>query len=986
MKFGENKLCTSVRLALSLGVLAASAYGTTAFAQDAQQSTTPPPDQAKSKTLETVTVTGSLIRRVDVETSSPVVTIDRAQIQATGKQTLGDLVQQLPAMTGGNVNPQINNGGGTGSSSINLRGLGSKRTLILVDGQRLLSKDPNAIPVDAIERIEVLPTGASATYGSDAIGGVVNFILRKNYQGATFSAQVGQSDRNDGEQSGYTFTFGQTSDKGNIMAGITYNKQDGVESANRDFSKNALTLTTKGVKIGGSTSTDHTFLLLPTGVTGFPNGNCGTGSFAGYVALNAGGDSTKLTPANYHCFQQSDKYNYAAVNLIMTPQERTGAFIFGDYHLTDHVTAYMDAIYEKTSANFQLAPAVYGTDSTGASINGANAFNPTHQTLTSSNSSFRTRLTTAGFRQAFTGRTDTQLNTGFKGDFTVWEKNWNWDVGLNYGHESINTTTAGLVNQTLLYTGPSTLNADGTATCPGGVSAVACQFNPFNINAPANKDALHAALVTASSNQYLIEKTWHAGLSGELFSLPAGAVQLAVGYEWRKEYNRSIPDTSLIVNPKTGSCVLGSQCLAGFQGGYTNKDVYAEAFIPILAGMTGVQSLNLTIGDRYSDVGPFGTTNNFKFALEYKPIDDLLLRGTMEEVFRAPAVTELLASGSDAPYLTNDPCDGYTGAPAGSSLALACQGVPTDGSFKNTNVKAQNQATTLTQGAYLAGLPIKPEHGKSFDTGLVYSPSYVPGLSTTLDFWHVYLDNTITQIGLQTLLDTCAAGLVENCQFIHRVQSGQTAGQIGISTVEPTGNLGRLDTSGIDWSVNYKLPQFSFGQFNVGVNSTYLKHFNQTTAPGQPGSVTYHNAGHFLPNGSPQEAACPDAIGGCLFPRWRAQGYVDYQFDNWSAQWRMRYIGRFQNGAPAGSPDATKPMGANTPAGTELKYGATVYNDMSVGYNIAPINTRVDFGINNVFDKQPPLLYANNTLNANTDPADFDLMGRYYYARVTVKF
>src|SRR6516164_3648240 len=122
MKFGENKLCTSVRLALSLGVLAASAYGTTAFAQDAQQSTTPPPDQAKSKTLETVTVTGSLIRRVDVETASPVVTIDRAQIQATGKQTLGDLVQQLPAMTGGNVNPQINNGGGTGSSSINLRG------------------------------------------------------------------------------------------------------------------------------------------------------------------------------------------------------------------------------------------------------------------------------------------------------------------------------------------------------------------------------------------------------------------------------------------------------------------------------------------------------------------------------------------------------------------------------------------------------------------------------------------------------------------------------------------------------------------------------------------------------------------------------------------------------------------------------------------------------------------------------------------------
>jgi outer membrane receptor protein involved in Fe transport len=607
MKFGENKLCTSVRLALSLGMLAASAYGTTAFAQDAQQSTATPPDQAKSKTLETVTVTGSLIRRVDVETSSPVVTIDRSQILATGKATLGDLVQQLPAMTGGNVNPQINNGGGTGTSSINLRGLGSKRTLILVDGQRLLSKDPNAIPVEAIERIEVLPTGASATYGSDAIGGVVNFILRKNYQGATFSANVGQSDRNDGEQSGYTFTFGQTSDKGSIMAGINYQKQDGVESAKRDVSKSALTLTPTGVKVGGSTSTDHTFLVLPgfQGLAGnytgpaFPNNNCSTGSFANTVALTPGGNSAQLNPSNYHCFTQADKYNYAAVNLIMTPQERTGGFIFGDYHLTDHVTAYMDAMYQKTSSNFQLAPAVYGTDSTGASINANNAFNPTGTTLTSSNSSFRTRLTSAGFRQAFTGRTDVQVNTGFKGDFTVWDKNWNWDAGLNYGHESIATTTSGLVNQTKLYTGPSVLNADGTATCPGGVSFAACQFNPFNINAPANKAATQAALVTASSNQYLIEKTWHAGLSGEVFSLPAGAVQLAVGYEWRKEYNRSNPDTSLVVDPKTGTCALGSQCLSGFQGGYTNKDFYAETIIPILAGITGIQSLNLTIGDRY---------------------------------------------------------------------------------------------------------------------------------------------------------------------------------------------------------------------------------------------------------------------------------------------------------------------------------------------------------------------------------------------------
>jgi len=987
MKFGENKLCTSVRLALSLGMLAASAYGTAAFAQDAQSNTTPPPDQAKSKTLETVTVTGSLIRRVDVETASPVVTIDRAQIQATGKQTLGDLVQQLPAMTGGAVNPQTNNGGGTGGSTINLRGLGSKRTLILIDGQRLLSKDPNAIPADAIERIEVLPTGASATYGSDAIGGVVNFITRKNYQGATFTASVGESDRNDGDQSGYTFTLGQTSDKGSIMAGLSYNKQDGVLSSQRAFSKNALSISGTQVYVGGSSRTPYGHIQIPKSLATSSGLGCTT------LTMNPGGNPTVVNSANFHCYNPTtDKYNYAAVNLIMTPQERTGGFLHGDYHLGDHVTAYMDAVYEKTSANFQLAPAVYGAGVTGATVDPKNAYNVFGGGLgygTSNGLSFAQRLTSAGVREAFTGRTDAQINAGFKGDFTVFDKNWNWDVGYNYGHQSVVTTTAGLIDQTKLYTGPSTLNADGSATCApsAGVSNAACQFNPFEPNAtPASIAAVKAASVTAPSNTYIIERTWHAGLSGELFTLPAGAAQLAVGFEDRKDYQHTVPAPQLTIDPTTGSCSLGSQCLSAVQGGYTTKDIYAEAFIPVLAGLPGIQSLNLTVGDRYSRIGSFGSTNNFKFAVEWKPFDDLLVRGTMEDVFRAPSLSELYVSGSDAPLIHTDPCNGYTGAPAGSPLALACKNVLTDGSFVNQlTLPGASQAATVIQGSRVAGFNVKPEHGKSYDFGMVYSPSYVPGLSTTIDFWRVNLNDTITQVGLQSLLNLCANGSTVYCQYIQR-QGGnnpQTAGQLLGSTVEPVGNIGSLNSSGIDWSANYKLPQFSFGQINVGVNATYLKYYDQTTGTAAQGGVTYKNAGHMLGYGSSAAAACPDNVGVCLFPRWRAQGFVDWQGGGWSAQWRMRYIGRFEMGGPLGSPQDSAPNG--TP-GSILKYGATVYNDVSVGYNLAMINTRLDFGVNNLFDKQPPMLYANNTLNANTDPADFDLMGRYYWARVTVKF
>jgi outer membrane receptor protein involved in Fe transport len=972
MDFRNNKLCVSVRLAL--GALVIGGLSTAAFAQEAGT------DQAKSKTLETVTVTGSLIRRVDVETASPVVTIDRAAIQATGKQTLGDLIQQLPAMTGGNFNPQVNNSGGTGNSTINLRGLGSKRTLILLNGQRLLSKDPNAIPADAIERVEVLPTGASATYGSDAIGGVVNFILRKNYQGATFTANVGQSDRNDGEQSGYTFTFGQTSDKGNIMAGVNYNKQDGVESANRAFSKNALSLSGTAVSIGGSSNTPYGHIQLPPALAGKFNG--GAGCASGYVTLNPGGNSTSVTPANYHCYGNSDKYNYASVNLIMTPQERTGGFITGDYRLGEHVTAYMDAVYEKTSANFQLAPAVYGTG-TGVVVAQGNAFNTfgrTFQTpIEKTDLKFGSRLTTAGNRAAFTGRQDAQINTGFRGDFTIADKNWNWDVGYNYGHQSTSITTMGLIDQTKLYTGSSTLNANGMATCPAGVDAVACQFNPFDNHSAGSVAAIKAASTAAPSTIYQIQKTWHAGLSGELFSLPAGVVQLAGGFEYRTDYLHSIPSPQLVVDPATGSCVLGSQCLAAVQGGYSTKDLYAEAFIPILAGLPGVQSLNLTIGDRYSRIQGFGSTNNLKFALEYKPIDDLLLRGTMEQVFRAPSLTELYTSGSDAPMIHSDPCNGYRGAPAGSPLALACQNVPTDGSFANSNAADRTQAGTIVQGAYVAGVPIKPEHGTSYDFGFVYSPSYVPGLSTTMDFWRVNLNDTLTTVGLQSLLDVCAAGVTQDCQFIKR----DATGNISPATIEPITNLGTINTAGIDWSANYKLPQFAIGQFNIGVSASYLRYYDLITAPGVADADVYKNAGRLLPYGSSASAACPDNAGVCLFPRWRGQGFVDWQSGGWSAQWRMRYIGRFQNGAATGSPQDSYPNGES---GTILKYGATVYNDVSIGYNIALINTRLDFGVNNVFDKQPPMLYANNTLNANTDPSSFDLMGRYWWGRVTVKF
>lgn len=983
MNINTNKLATSVRTALTIGAVIAAGVAMPAFAQDANQK---PADQKDATTLQTITVTGSHIRRVDLETSNPVVTIDAAQIKATGKLTLGDIVQQLPAVTGGNVNPQVNNAGGTGGSSVGLRGLGSQRTLILIDGKRIINGDPNSIPADMIERIEVLTDGASSVYGSDAIGGVVNFILKKDYQGAQFAVNYGQSGHADGRSKGYTFTFGQTSDKGSIMGGIDYNKTEAVLAKNRDFSKNSVSVfgssqTPVYSYVGGSSFPAYGNIQLP-GVN--PDGSFQAGSLAAQygcknVALNPGA-SGQNAATDYHCFTNADKYNYATVNLIQTPQERTSMFLKGTYNLGDHVQAYFDGYHNKTSSGFQLAPALLGAPY-GAVISANSYYNPFGVEFSSAGNDYRARLVSAGNRSANYGTSTDQIHTGFKGDFTFLDHDWNWDVGMGYGHFSRQTITRGLPNQDKLNAdlGPSHLDpATGQVVCDSGANGCT-PFNPFNLFDPNSVAALQAAAVPAISNQFDIERTYSADVNGGLFELPAGTVQLAAGVSYRKEYTHSEIDPLLLIDPATGNCTLGSQCSSPLRGGYNVKEGYAEAFIPVLSDLPGVQALNVTIGDRYSKYSTFGSTNNTKFAVEYRPISDLLLRGTVSKVFRAPTISDVYGSPiSDAPKLASDPCDHTT--TAGNP---ACVGVATDGSFVNRDVALGQQIKGVISGSQYANFPLGPERGKSFDWGFVYSPSYVPGLSFSADIWKVYLNDTISAIGAQTVLDLCYNGATQYCPLISRAPAGSAnPGQI-TQIVEPTGNLGRTDVGGVDISGRYKLPQFSFGTFVVGLDATYLSRYDQQTAPGTSANTVFHDAGHFQPFGSSAASTCPSGGGVCLFPRWRGNTFVNWNLDNWSASWRMRYIGAFRNGSKSPSQDTNPVQGL---AGYEFKYGATVYNDVQVGYNFEPLNTRVDLGINNAFNKKPPFLYANNTLNANTDPSDFDLQGRYYWARVTVTF
>jgi hypothetical protein len=490
---------------LPLAALTALGFASSgAQAQDAQDA-----QDRDSQKLETITVTGSNIRRVDIETANPVVTIDRAQIERSGKLTVGDLLQALPAVTGGNVNPQVNNGGSyAGTASIGLRGLGSQRTLVLINGQRFLSGDPNAIPSNMIERIEVLTDGASSVYGSDAIAGVVNFILRSDYQGAEFRADYGISDRDDGERQGYHFTFGQSSDRGSIMGGVDYNHQDQILAGHRPFGKFARDLTASTSTppytfIGGSSSPAPGRIVLPADSAFAEQFGCTQ------ISINPGADGQTVDANNYHCFGNSDKFNYADINLVLTPQERTSAFMNGNYKLTDNVEAYATVLYSKTSSSSQLAPAIIGTNPPGILVISPDSYyNPFGIQFGGGGSTYQLRAVAAGPRRTNATVNYGQFNGGFKGNLDIGSQNWTWDAGFGYGHVSLLAQKFGLPNFNVLNLdlGPSYYDAGlGRVVCGTPEAPILTGCTPFNIfdsnngNDPAAVAAISAAALPAQN-------------------------------------------------------------------------------------------------------------------------------------------------------------------------------------------------------------------------------------------------------------------------------------------------------------------------------------------------------------------------------------------------------------------------------------------------------------------------------------------------------
>ena len=960
----------TLRQAVHLALGAAGTLGSAplALAADAAGPADTTPSQGPG--LTEIVVTGSRIRRVDAETANPILVIDQKTIQESGITQVGDLLQRIPSISGSATNPNTNNGGGFGESTIELRGLDAKRTLILVDGHRVGfvgttadATDVNQIPFNLIDHVEVLKEGAGAIYGSDAIGGVVNFITRKDVEGLEITGDYGSTTHADGKHGQFGVVFGSTSEKGSVMVGGNYYKQEQVSAGNRDFSKYALYLygAATGVTRGGSSRTptgriyDNPLNLL--GADGTPCASLTRKTTASGSALT-----------DYRCYNSpGDNFNYQPLNLLTTPVERSSFFGKGNYKINDAVEAYATVTFTHTHSGFHLAPLPFDALSDNIVISGQSIYNPFGIDFggnSGANPDLTLRTFLFGSRMSDTTEDGSDFNGGVKGD--LFNTGWKWDANVTYSRLQEHANISGYYFGSKLSAavGPSFLDpTTGAPTC-GTLAAPISGCTPINMfnqfdNTPAQLSGVSANYNTDYVYTY---KAVDLDFNGKVWTLPAGDIQAAVGFEYNDRRGNSVADQTVqALPPLYLSCGLSQEtCTGNAIGTYNSKQEYLELLVPILKDLPLVNSLNVDVGVRHNDYSLFGKSTKSDFKVEYRPIRDLLLRGTFSQVLRVPTVNDIAASPLNTSVTFNDPCNGLTQAQvtANPNLALACAGVPRNGTFKEPN----GQITGLNE----SNPNLKPETGKVKTGGFVYEPSYVQGLSLEVDYWDYHIDGLITTLDSNYSIQQCVAtGSPTFCSLVTRygAGTGSNAGLI-LAFVNPSFNLGSLETSGVDLSVKYALKNTPIGAFNFELDWTHTNNYTNNPAPGsatQEIAGTYNKQfGNYAKNR------------GLLLLGWNWLGA--------DALITGRYIGSLEITNPSVTGvDAT---GAPYPP---YPIGSVIYTDITLGYTF-PTKTHLQLGVRNLSDKQPPIFYQNNVANANTDVNTYDTLGRQWWAGFSQKF
>jgi iron complex outermembrane receptor protein len=953
----EKVLSRSIRV-ICLGGVAVGMHA--AYAQETQ-----------SAPLQRVEVTGSRIRQVDLETAQPVQVMTQEQIQKTGLVTVGDILNQLSSAG----TPDFSKGNALGSDRenggqyINMRNLGSQRLLVLVDGKRWTQTvkgytDLSTIPSAMIERIEVLKDGASSIYGSDAIAGVVNVILKKKMDGGQLSLYTGALDKGDGRNKDFSLSYGAATDKASVMFGLSHTEQGAVWARDRDITKYSK---------GPNHPTDG-LLTGPWGRVWWP-----ADSSKSQVINHTGDQSGQgvsadpRNPANYHPYAgaNADKFSTASQMMFEMPNQLDTLFTKGTLNLPYDMQLTTTAMYSQRKSSTQIAGYPLRSDSQPnypVYIDKNSYYNPFGQDL-----SFARRVTELPRVTENENRT-LHIDTTLSGNFTVRDLAWNWDAG--YNHSAVTGSTLGTGNINLLNLkraiGPSFMNANGVVQCgtPGApVSLQECQ--PWNIiggPSASNPDVLKYVMATSQSTYGSTVDSATANVGGELLQLPAGMLGVAAGVEHRTvkgydqpgQFEQSGYSTELAGNPTYGK--------------YTVKEAYAEVNIPVLKGVPFAELLSFDLATRHSDYSNFGTANNSKASFMWKPIKDLLARGTYAQGFRAPTVGDTFGGGEQTYDTFVDPCDTSIGQTGIAGVAGRCAAAGAGAGFRQKDVTGAvvtNAGGTQSIAPFMAGAgntALQPERAKTKTFGFVYSPAFVPGFSGSLDWYNITVKNLISSISATQVAEYCyVQGVQSYCNSIKR---DPATGQI-INLARGNANLGALETEGFDLSLNYRLPRNQFGQFALRSDSTFVTKY-RTKA--DTGADWVSSVGEYDENGN-------------AYYRLKSNLSLDWNLGNWSATWTGRFFGSVKDKCYNNSP--TNPVECSSVDGLANwgkgfnKMGAMVYNDVSVGYKTS-WNGKITVGANNVFDKAP----RTSVLGAaSSSMVDANLpIDRFIYARYTQAF
>jgi iron complex outermembrane receptor protein len=979
MTLKTTKLRDAITFALAVGATAVAGTGI-AFAQ----ATTPAP--APAKTLDRIEVTGSRIKRTEIETSQPVFTLNRAEIQAQGLTSIGDVIQNLSA-NGSALNSTFNNGG-NGETQVSLRNLGSNRTLVLVNGRRWVggtglggAVDLNTIPSAAVERIEVLKAGASSLYGSDAIAGVVNVILRKDYQGAEANAYIGSFDKGDGTKQSYDLTIGQTGERFSAMFGVGYVKEDPVFAGDRPISSTPTDGT--GLAFASSTIPGGRFALC-RGV--FSNGTCSIGQ----TRPNGTAGQFTYDPGNSGLNQRNrtgaDLYNYAPENYLLTPQERKSIFGRATLDLTDNVRAFIQGTYNNRLSEQLLAanPVVLGTgpgagvQAKTVDISKFNIYNPfgfdvsriQYRPVEVGRRSFKQDVNTLG------------ISTGLDGSFERFGRTFSWDAGMVYARNDANATTDGLFNVLALKNalGPSML-VGGVPTCvatPGVASTKILGCVPLNLlgNGVITPDmANYVSFVAHDASGYKM-KQYYADISGDIFELPGGMFSFAAGVEKRTEQGFSQPDALIVSGNTTGNASTPTH------GGYGVKEAYVEFLIPLLKDLPFAKELSFDVATRFSDYSNFGQTTNSSFGFKWRPIADVLVRGNYAQGFRAPSILELFQGQSDSFPSTKDPCSttfggGYAGLTPVQVARCTAAGVPVGG---------YDQGNSQIRSTIGGNTKLTPETSTTKTLGVVWSPAFIQGFDVSLDWWRIELKNTVTAFSSQFILDQCIReGVQFYCGLIQRDNTGQISSLLSTNV-----NIGATNTEGWDLTANYRLPAMSWGQVSFQWDTAYIDKLNSDV--NNDGKIT--DADFIGPRNRTNQVGQYSQFNN----NWRIRSNLLARWEkgDFGATWFTRYYSSQVESCPfsyndygfgklcsdPGAVDATNGDAILNPATASNHIGATTYHDASV-YWKAPWNAKVTLGVNNVFDKQPPRAF---NAFANTFDPQYEVPGRFFYMQYNQKF